>query len=185
MAAADRCAGGAGRYLASLPCSLTSSRRPFAARPAFTRWQRDSGAAMLSIGPGWGQGQPEASSGLFCRVVLMARHSPEWRRQGGAGVLSLPDHWMFDAPTCHDTRWRDVRFRRDRRMVRPPNLTHTISRAHSANAPAPSSTPADASIVPVACRLQQKNVDPSTNQPLSVDQLCPNRTVRAPDQPCA
>lgn len=27
--------------------------------------------------------------------------------------------------------------------------------------------------------LQQKNVDPSTNQPLSVDQLCPNRTVRS------
>ena len=30
--------------------------------------------------------------------------------------------------------------------------------------------------------LQNKQTDPSTNQPLSIDQLCPNRTVRTP--PC-
>ncbi len=27
--------------------------------------------------------------------------------------------------------------------------------------------------------LQSKQTDPTTNQPLSVDQLCPNRTVRS------
>ena len=31
--------------------------------------------------------------------------------------------------------------------------------------------------------LSNKQTDPSTNQPLSVDQLCPNRTVRSNPHP--
>ena len=31
--------------------------------------------------------------------------------------------------------------------------------------------------------LSNKQTDPSTNQPLSVDQLCPNRTVRSNAHP--
>mgnify|MGYP002044763168 CR=1 FL=1 len=33
--------------------------------------------------------------------------------------------------------------------------------------------------VAIAEWLQNKQTDPSTNQPLTIDQLCPNRTVRS------